>query len=508
VTPDPWLEPLFDAAATGAIDRWAIDEVGIDSLTLMETAGGALARETEQVLQGSDRASVRIVCGKGNNGGDGLVAARLLRDAGHEVDALLLWPAAELSPDSSANLDRLGGDFREVAVAELPEALAGSGAIVDAVFGTGFEGAPRAPADAAVAAINAAGAPVVACDMPSGVDGSTGEAAGAAVEADLTVTFHTRKLGQYVAPGKRFAGRVVAVPIGIPDGGPAGPIAGIIGTDVLGRAPSRGAGSTKFSSGEVVVVGGSRGLTGAPAMAATAAIRAGAGYATVGCPASLEAILEVKLTEVMTVALDDVDGGLDVAAIHEVLERSGRAACVVLGPGIGRAAHTQRLVRDLSSRIDAPLLIDADGLNALGTDLGLLAGRAQPTVLTPHAGELGRLLDIPSEEVGAHRLASARRAAAESESVVVLKGDDTIVVSGDRVAVNALPSPGLATAGTGDVLSGTIGGLIARGMDAFEAACAAVLAHARAGRVAADRHGADSVIATDVIAALPEGLRG
>lgn len=508
MTIDPWLEPLFDADATGALDRWAIDEVGIESLTLMETAGGVLARETELVLQGSDRMPVRIVCGKGNNGGDGLVAARHLREAGHDVDVLLLWPAEELSPDSSANLGRLDGAYREIVVSDLAAALSGSGVIVDAIFGTGFEGAPRDPADAAIVAINAAGAPVVACDMPSGVDGSSGEAAGVAVEADLTVTFHTHKLGQVVAPGKRFAGRVVVAPIGIPGGGPAEPVAGVIGKDVLGRAPTRGADSTKFSSGEVLVIGGSRGLTGAPAMAASAAIRAGAGYATVGCPASLEAILEVKLTEVMTVGLDDVDGGLGAAAAAPVLARAERAACVVLGPGIGRAPQTARLVRDLAPRIDAPLLIDADGLNAIGTDLETLAGRARPTVLTPHAGELGRLLGMPSDEVGAHRVAAVRRAAGSSGATVVLKGDDTIVVSGERVAVNALSSPGLATAGTGDVLSGTIGGLLARGMDPFEGTCAAVLGHARAGRIAADRHGTDHVIATDVIEALPGGLSG
>ena len=242
-------------------------------------------------------------------------------------------------------------------------------------------------------------------------------------------------------------------------------------------------------------------------MAAGAAIRAGAGYATVACPASLEPIIEVKLTEVMTIGLDEAGGGIGAAAAATILERARRAACVVLGPGIGRAEHSARLVRELARRIEAPLLIDADGLNAVGTGLAKLAARSFPTVLTPHAGELGRLLGCTSEEVSAHRLACARRAADESGAVVVLKGDDTIVVSGDRVAVNGLDSPGLATAGTGDVLSGAIGALIARGMEPFEGACAAVIAHARAGLAAAESHGAESVIATDVIEALPEGLR-
>jgi len=215
----------------------------------------------------------------------------------------------------------------------------------------------------------------------------------------------------------------------------------------------------------------------------------------------------VKLTEAMTLGLDEVGGGLGAAAAGPILDHARRAACVVVGPGIGRAEHSARLVRELAMRIEAPLLIDADGLNAIGNDLAMLADRGQPTILTPHAGELGRLLGRSSDEVSAHRLQSAREAARSAGAVVVLKGDDTIVASGDDVAVNALDSPGLATAGTGDVLSGTIGALVARGMDPFDGACAAVLAHARAGRVAGDRYGNESVIATDVIKAIPDGLR-
>jgi len=241
-------------------------------------------------------------------------------------------------------------------------------------------------------------------------------------------------------------------------------------------------------------------------MASGAAIRAGAGYATVGCPATLEPILEVKLTEVMTIGLEDVGGGLGAAAAAPILERAERSACVVLGPGLGRADHSLRLARELAPRIPAPLLIDADGLNALGTDLGLLRARSEPTVLTPHAGELGRLLGCDSAEIAAHRLDRARLASAEAGAVVVLKGDDTIVCDGDRVAVNALDSPALATAGTGDVLSGTIGALLARGIEPFAAACAGVYAHARAGRIAARQLGAESVIASDVVDALPGGL--
>ncbi len=501
--PPDWLDPLYDATGMAGVDRWAIAERGIPSLELMETAGAALARETELA---AGPGPIRIVCGKGNNGGDGLVAARLLRAAGHRVDVLSIWPLDELSADATANLERLGGGVEVVSEDGWEAALAGSGAIVDAIFGTGFAGVPRGGAMAAIEAIAAAGATVVACDVASGVDASTGEIAGASVPAGVTVTFHAAKVGHRIAPGKRRTGRLVVAPIGIPDGAPGAPAAGTVNAGSLELPPRRGADSTKFSSGEVLVVGGSRGLTGAPCLAAGAAIRAGAGYAIVCCPASLEPILEAKLTEVMTLGLEDADGGLAAAAATAILERAERSSCVVVGPGLGRAEHTRRLVRGIVPRIPAPLLIDADGLNARGTDLELLRDREAPTVLTPHAGELGRLLGRDSGGIAARRLAGARAASEASGAVVVLKGDDTIVADGESIAVNALDSPALATAGTGDVLSGTIGALIARGAEPFAAACAGVYAHARAGRLAAGRLGAESVIAGDVVEDLPGGL--
>ncbi len=500
-----WLEPLLDAEAMRAADAWAIEEQGIPSLDLMETAGAAVA---EAVAALAPEGPVRVVCGKGNNGGDGLVAARHLAGLGLAVEVLLLWPADELSDDARANLARLPeGAASEVGVEGVAGALAGSGAIVDAIFGTGFDSAPREPAASAIDAINGCDAPVVACDIASGISASDGTAAGAAVEAAITVTFHAAKVGHRIAPGARCTGELRVADIGIPPEAPAAPAAGVIAPAVLAALPRRGAASTKFSSGNVLVVGASRGLTGAVAMASSAAIRAGAGYAAAAVPASLEPILEVKLTEVMTIGVAEHDGGLTPAAAEAIAARAESAACVVLGPGAGRTEPTQELIRDLAARLTSPLLIDADGLNAIAERLDSVRREDRPLVMTPHAGELGRLLGTDSAAVEAARLECARRAAREAGAVLVLKGADTIVTDGERVAVNALPSPGLATAGTGDVLSGTIGALIARGVDPFDAACAGVYAHARAGAIAARRVGlVESVIATDVIGSLPAGL--
>jgi NAD(P)H-hydrate epimerase len=481
---EPWLGPLFDAEGIRAVDRWAIDEQGVAEAELMEAAGTALA---EAVAGLAPQGPVAILCGKGNNGGDGLVAARHLRGMGFEVDTI------ELAAGDPGDLDRR---------------LAGAGAVVDAILGTGFAGRPRAPIDTAIEAIDRCGAPVVACDIPSGVDASSGEVAGPAVEADLTVSFHAAKVGHRVAPGKWHTGELRVVPIGIPDGAPPQPAAGTIEAEVLALASARGPRSTKFSSGQVVVAGASRGLTGAVQMSSLAAIRAGAGYATVAVPDELEPIFASGQPEVMSVACPGGDGCLAPAALKPVLKLFERAAGGVLGPGLGRDPGSVELVREAGPRIEAPLVIDADGLNAFAGEVEAIGERAAPTILTPHAGELGRLLERDAEEIGARRLASAREAAQAAGAIVVLKGDDTIVTDGERVAVNALSAPALATAGTGDVLSGITAAMLARGLEPFAAACAAVLAHARAGREAARRLGAaESVIASDVIEAIPVGMR-
>jgi ADP-dependent NAD(P)H-hydrate dehydratase / NAD(P)H-hydrate epimerase len=497
------LSPLFDAAGMRAVDRWAIEEQFVPSLQLMEAAGGAVA---EVVAQLAPQGPVRVVCGKGNNGGDGFVAARLLAGMGFDVEVLLLWAGDELGGDAAVNLGRVEAEL--VAGDELDGRLAGSGVVVDAIFGTGFAGAPRGPARAGIEAVNRCGAPVVACDVASGVDASSGEVEGVAVEASLTVSFHAAKLGQRVAPGKWHTGELVVAPIGIPDGAPAEPLGGTIDPSVLALLPGRGPRSTKFSSGQVAIAGGSRGLTGAVQMSSLAAIRSGAGYATVAVPADLELVYEQWQPEVMSVGCPGGDGCLVPASRKAVMSTFERAAAGVLGPGLGRDPGSLELARDVALAIEAPLVIDADGLNAFAGRIEEIAGRTTPTILTPHAGELGRLLGRDSAEIDAQRLACARQAAVAAGAVLVLKGDDTIVTDGERLAVNALSAPALATAGSGDVLSGITAALLARGLEPFAAACAAVFAHARAGREAAARVGlAESVIATDVIAAIPAALR-
>jgi ADP-dependent NAD(P)H-hydrate dehydratase / NAD(P)H-hydrate epimerase len=498
-----WCEPLLDASQMRAVDRWAIEQRGIPSLDLMERAGQGVARAVEELAPDGP---VAVVCGKGNNGGDGLVVARLLREAARDVTVVCLAAGEELSPDARANLERLpGAPPLALADGAASEAIAHAHVIVDALLGTGFSGVARGAVAVAIAAIEAAPGLVVSVDMPSGVDASTGVVAGPAIRAVRTVTFHAAKPGLWIYPGKGYAGEVDTIDIGIPRGAPEASDIGLIGDEVLDALPTREAGSTKFSSGHVVVVGGSRGLMGAPAMASLAALRAGAGYVTACVPASLQQILDVQLLEVMTRGLADEGGALTPEGLSVVKDSLARAGCLALGPGLGRDPQSVFFARGLAREAPLALVLDADGLNAHAGSLAELAVREAPTVLTPHAGELARLLETAGEQVQGERLAHARQAAEQAEAIVVLKGDDTLVVEpGGRVAISRGNSPALATAGTGDVLTGTIAALLAQGMEAFAAAAAGVQLHAQAGREAARRQGAaEGVIAGDVIAALP-----
>jgi len=476
-----WVDPIFEAAEMRAADAWAIEEQGVPQDDLMERAALGLARVTAEVAGGGG--PIRIVAGKGNNGGDGRVAARLLAEDGHEVEVI----------DGTEPFD--------------PERLDGSAVVVDALLGTGFEGAPREPVASAIAAINGQDGPVVACDVPSGVNASTGEIEAEAIRAVATATFHGSKVGLHVEPGKGHSGRVEVVEIGIPRGAPAPAAAGLISERVRDLYPHRERSGSKFDSGVVVVVGGSAGLTGAPTMAARSASRAGAGYVQVAVPAPVQQAVDLRLLEQMSRGLPDDDGFHTPAGVSDVEELAERAGAVVLGPGLGRADGAQEFARAVAVAVEAPLLVDADGLNAHAGRLELFMEREAPTVLTPHEAELGRLLEVEPAEVAAHRVRRVREAAERSGAVVLLKGDDTIVAEpGGPLAISRGATPALATAGTGDVLSGLIGALLAKRLSAFEAASLGVLAHAQAARHAAEQQGADHVMAGDVIEGLPWGL--
>jgi hydroxyethylthiazole kinase-like uncharacterized protein yjeF len=461
------LEPLYTADEMRAAEaRYPgyPDTAG----ELMERAGAAAAVVAQEELPGASRWTV--VCGGGSNGGDGRVMARHLEHAGKEVRVV----------------EAKSGD-RELGSPDV---------IVDALFGTGFAGAPRDDAAALIEQINGSGVPVFAIDLPSGVDASTGEIAGVAVRADATVTFHGPKVGVVVAPGRFHAGRVRVVDIGLE---PLETNARLVTAEVLHYVPRRREGDNKYTAGHVLVVGGSRGLTGAPSLAALAAMRSDAGYVTVAAPASALPVLEQRLLEAVKRPLPEDDGVVSAAAADRVLELAERANAVALGPGLGRGEGPHALVSRLLTELHLPAVVDADALYELEA-----GDWPAPRVLTPHEGELGRLLGRQSRDVAAHRLAALRDAVERFRCVVVLKGPDTLVgAPGAGVLVVSLGLPSLATAGTGDVLTGILGAFLAKRMEPRRAAAAAVAAQHLASVAAPQRAG---LVAGDVVEALPKAL--
>jgi ADP-dependent NAD(P)H-hydrate dehydratase / NAD(P)H-hydrate epimerase len=448
-------DPLYTAAEMRAAEeRYPRYPDSIPEL--MERAGTAVAREAMLAYPAARRFA--CVCGGGSNGGDGRVAARVLREAGLEAD-------------ETTEVD-------------------GYDVVVDALFGTGFSGEPRAEATALIGHINAADAPVVAVDLPSGVDASTGEVAGAVVTAELTVTFHAPKLGLVVAPGRFHAGRVVVADIGLDELPTEHRRAA---AELLRLVPLRREGQTKYTAGAVLVVGGQPGMTGAAALAARAAFRADAGYVALAVP-------EESLPVVETLVLEAVKTGWnDDSALETIAGLAERAGALALGPGLGRGAGRRVLVRELLERIDLPAVVDADALFELEP-----FEREAATVLTPHAGELARLLGTDSSWVDAHRLTAARKAAERFDAVVLLKGPDTIVASpAGGVVVSDWGPPALATAGTGDVLTGVVAAFLAKGLAPATAAAAGAVAHGRAGDLLPHRAG---VVAGDLLDAIPAAL--
>ena len=467
------------------------------TLELMERAGVAVA---DAILRDyRDARTIAVWCGAGANGGDGFVVACRLHEAGRAVQIRLLAPEERIAGDALENLRRaceLGVPF--------VEEWAPADVAVDALFGTGFSGAPRPEAARAIEELNALESPVVSVDVPSGVDASTGEVAGPAVEADLTVTFHGRKAGLAVAPGRFHAGRVEVADIGLPHGETRHRR---VTEEILGLVPRRGERDNKYSAGAVLVVGGSIGLTGAPCLTAEASLRAGAGIVTACVPASLNLVFEQRLLEVMTRPCPDEDGRMTPAAADVILAAAERVDAVALGPGLGRTDGTRELVRILLERLELPVLLDADGLWAVAGHLAWVFAREAPTVLTPHAGELARLLGRESAWVSAHRLGAVQAGADDAGAIVLLKGADTLVAAPGRgVLVSDHGNPGLATAGSGDVLTGIAAAFLAKGMEPQVAAAAAATAAGVAAGLAAQTHGTAGMIASDVVEALSPAL--
>jgi hydroxyethylthiazole kinase-like uncharacterized protein yjeF len=434
------LEPLYTAAEMKAA------EAGQDVEALMERAGTAVAAAVARDYPG---ARVVAVCGNGANGGDGRIAAR-----------------------------KLGADVVDVG-AELPEA----DVVVDAIFGTGFHGEPREAAARSIAAIRSAGVPVVAVDVPSGVNASTGEVSGLCVDAAATITFHGEKVGLAIAPGSLQAGQVEIADIGLEQAETAH---ARVTSEILRRLPRRRRCGNKYRSGSVLVVGGAPGLTGAACLAAEAAFRADAGYVTVCAPAESLPVIETRLLEAVKRPLEDA---------FEAAERAGSLA---LGPGLGRGEEARKLVRRLLAEIDLPAVVDADALFGFEP-----VERDAPTVLTPHSGELSRLLEEETAWIDAHRLEAVARAVERFRCVVLLKGSETIVAAPRARTLISAGTPRLATAGTGDVLTGIIAAVLAKQLEAPLAAALGARAHADSALAAPHERG---LLASDVIGQLPRVL--
>jgi len=500
--PLPGCTPLFDSAALREADRRAGTDHAMPSILLMERAGLATADAARAAFPGL-RAAL-ILVGGGNNGGDGMVVARHLAEAGWEVEVAAPGGRGPESADGAV-MTAIASSMG-IRVETWAPGPAGEGRlVVDALLGTGSSGAPRGRLGEAAAWAAECGAPVLAVDVPSGVEADTGRVPGAAVRAELTVTYHGDKLGLRVAPGSAHAGRVVVADIGIPSAVEIPPSAWLAGPGAVAAVPPKAPHGDKYAAGAVLVVAGSPGLTGAACLAARATLRAGAGLTVLAVPAPVQPAVAAQLVEVMSAAVPHEDGHLVLASVERVVAEAGRASALALGPGLGRAGTTTAAVEEILHRVELPAVVDADGLWHLGDDPGRLAARAAPTVLTPHAGEAGRLLGRPRQEVEGDRLAAARELAERSRAVVVLKGAGTLVAAPDGpLAVSAGGSAALATAGTGDVLTGAVAAFLAKGMDPFAAATAAVAAHARAAEVAGR---GDGTVASDVLEALPEAVR-
>ena len=504
--------PLVDAQTMRALDRHTIDDLGVSGELLMESAGRVSAEIVVEHL-GSQAlgTEVLVVCGAGNNGGDGLVVARHLAQAGVSVRVCLAKAPTALAGEAANNLDRVRA--LKIPVEGLPVRIPKAGVVVDALLGTGLARPLEGEMAALVKQINSARSErllVVAIDLPTGLDADTGAILGAAVECDITVAISLPKIGLALEPGRSLAGEVRVARVGIADAAPGVELDVEMWSHaaVAAALPSRPVEGHKGSFGHVLVIAGSVGKTGAAALAAAGAVRTGAGLVTVACPESLNGILEVKCTEAMTASLPETAGhALGKEAQAKIVALARERDVVAMGPGLGRAEATQNLVRSLVTVLNCPTVIDADALFAFGSNLDALKTRRSPTILTPHPGEAARLLGTTAAVINARRVESVRQLARDSGCVVVLKGAPTVTAdSSGRVVVNGTGGPALATGGTGDVLTGMIAALLGQGVGALEASASAVHLHGRSADLLVGETVPMGMVASDLTDGVPAAV--
>jgi ADP-dependent NAD(P)H-hydrate dehydratase / NAD(P)H-hydrate epimerase len=498
---------VLGSAAMREVDRKTIQDIGIPGAVLMETAGRACAEAVQERLPKNSVGKVGVLCGKGNNGGDGLVAARYLINAGHRVDVYLLTKAEQLQGDAAQNyriLERLGFPVHEINQAAALKSLdlSGCDVLLDAIFGTGLSTEVRGLMAEAIRAINAASVPVVSVDIPSGVSCDSGAVLGVAVKANHTVTFGYPKCGHLLYPGASLCGDLSVADIGFPpDLAPQGPGQAWLLTDqdIAAHVSRREPDAHKGRFGHLLVVAGSTDKPGAAGLCCHAAMRSGAGLVT------LAARPEV-LNRVVSGPVEFMGAPIENYAQLQSLCQDKQA--VVLGPGLGTDPVTAQWVRKAVAELGLPMVVDADGLNLLSEHLDLLRQAPAKRILTPHPGEMARLLQITTAEVQRDRMGCARGLASSHGCVVVLKGAGTLVAQPDQTIHFSLPgNPGMASGGTGDVLTGIIGALLCQGLDAAWAGAVGAYVHGQAGDEAAQVRGQHSLIASDLIEFLPQAFR-
>ena len=509
---------LAAAAEMRDIDRLATEQYGLPGLVLMENAGSAVARETEKHLGELAKCKICILAGKGNNGGDGFVAARHLVNGGAKVKVCLLGEKKSLQGDPltySNVLTAMGVEILEIRGErdwdKVRIAVTFADCIIDALTGTGYKGEVSANLALAIDVINRSGKKVIAVDIPSGVDADNGQVRGAAVRASLTVTFGVPKPGLVLYPGREHAGKVVVDAIGLP--------APLLATAPLRQRlltaahvkrilPIRRGDAHKGTNGHAGIVAGSQSYPGAAVLCASGALRSGAGLVTLAVGGSLRSLIQAKVTEIMVRPLPDSGGCLGAKAPAAVSELAPLWDVLAIGPGLGRHDDTAAAVRTMIRDADKPLVIDADAINALAGHGDILQETEALAILTPHPGELSRLTGLTAAFINQDRIGTARQTARQLNCILILKGAPTVIAFPDgEVFLNTTGNAGLATGGTGDVLTGVIAGLIAQGLASHDAALVGVYLHGLAGDLAA-RIGMVGITAGDVIQALPAAIAG